>query len=406
MTEPSVANSGILAAGKDPRTIITPHAFSVAEGLLYTPLASPLKRGIAICIDGLLISVLAEDAGVVFVALVLLTSYLGKRLGGFGRWAKIALYTLMTVVMIYAVSDNFTTTDADTDTKAPVTVPEAISVLPKVIALSLCDDASCAQSKASELADSLAASNIAREDAEAMLFAPLDELDIPDLDKAALKAQLTAKLQQLPAKAQATTQAPATKEPATKESGNQAPSIQAPVSQAPDNPALEDQAPDNRAPESQASDNQSVAVNNLLNDIADKDKVASAPVTLPISAAGDDSGSKYSLIEWAKGILNDLGLGFGWAAFYFTVFTAWFDGQTLGKKLMGIRVISLDGSKLGLWDAFWSLRRLWRRFCHRSAGFYAGILGRQPSGDSGQNFGHSGHRFNQAQAVAGAGHDA
>ncbi len=358
MTEPSVANSGILAAGKDPRTIITPHAFSVAEGLLYTPLASPLKRGIAICIDGLLISVLAEDAGVVFVALVLLTSYLGKRLGGFGRWAKIALYTLMTVVMIYAVSDNFTTTDADTDTKAPVTVPEAISVLPKVIALSLCEDASCAQSKASELADSLAVSNITREDAEAMLFAPLDELDIRDLDKAALKAQLTAKLQQLPAKAQATTQAPATKEPATKESGNQASRIQAPVSQAPDNPALEDQA----------SDNQSVAVNNLLNDIADKEKVAPAPVTLPISADGDDSGSKYSLIEWAKGILNDLGLGFGWAAFYFTVFTAWFDGQTLGKKLMGIRVISLDGSKLGLWDAF-------GRYGGYGAGFATGLLG-------------------------------
>lgn len=363
MTEPSVANSGILAAGKDPRTIITPHAFSVAEGLLYTPLASPLKRGIAICIDGLLISVLAEDAGVVFVALVLLTSYLSKRLGGFGRWAKIALYTLMTVVMIYAISDNFTTTDADTDTKAPVTVPEAISVLPKVIALSLCDDASCAQSKASELADSLAASNIAREDAEAMLFAPLDELDIPDLDKAALKAQLAGKLQQLPAKAQATIQAPA-----TKESGNQAPRIQAPVSQAPDNPALEDQAPDNQAHESQASDNQSVAVNNLLNDIADKEKVAPAPVTLPISAAEDDSGSKYSLIEWAKGILNDLGLGFGWAAFYFTVFTAWFDGQTLGKKLMGIRVISLDGSKLGLWDAF-------GRYGGYGAGFATGLLG-------------------------------
>lgn len=368
MTEPSVANSGILAAGKDPRTIITPHAFSVAEGLLYTPLASPLKRSIAICIDGLLISVLAEDAGVVFVALVLLTSYLGKRLGGFGRWAKIALYTLMTVVMIYAVSDNFTTTDADTDTKAPVTVPEAISVLPKVIALSLCEDASCAQSKASELADSLAASNIAREDAEAMLFAPLDELDIPDLDKAALKAQLAGRLQQLPAKAQATIQAPATKEPATKESGNQVSRIQAPVSQAPDNPAIEDQAPDNQAPESQASDNQSFAANNLLNDIADTEKVARAPVTLPISADGDDSGSKYSLIEWAKGILNDLGLGFGWAAFYFTVFTAWFDGQTLGKKLMGIRVISLDGSKLGLWDAF-------GRYGGYGAGFATGLLG-------------------------------
>lgn len=80
MTKPQANHTGALPGGKDPRTIITPHAFSVNEGLLYTPLASPVKRALAISIDGLVIAVLAEEAGVVFVLLVLLASYLNKRL--------------------------------------------------------------------------------------------------------------------------------------------------------------------------------------------------------------------------------------------------------------------------------------------------------------------------------------
>ncbi len=81
-----------------------------------------------------------------------------------------------------------------------------------------------------------------------------------------------------------------------------------------------------------------------------------------------EEGDKYSLLSWAKGMLNDLGLGFGWAAFYFTVFTAWFDGQTLGKKLFRIRVVQLDGTGLSLWDAF-------GRYGGYGAGFATGLLG-------------------------------
>jgi len=78
--------------------------------------------------------------------------------------------------------------------------------------------------------------------------------------------------------------------------------------------------------------------------------------------------AQYSLLAWAKGMLNDLGLGFGWAAFYFTLFTAWFDGQTLGKKIMRVRVIALGGGKLSLWDAF-------GRYGGYGAGFATGLLG-------------------------------
>ncbi len=76
----------------------------------------------------------------------------------------------------------------------------------------------------------------------------------------------------------------------------------------------------------------------------------------------------YSIIEWIKGIINDLGLGFGWATFYFTAFIALGQGQTLGKKLLGIKVLQLDGTPLSLWDSF-------GRYGGYGAGLATGLLG-------------------------------
>tara|TARA_B110000208_G_scaffold191005_1_gene256445 strand:- start:2316 stop:2771 length:456 start_codon:yes stop_codon:yes gene_type:complete len=76
----------------------------------------------------------------------------------------------------------------------------------------------------------------------------------------------------------------------------------------------------------------------------------------------------YSIMEWLKGIIEDLGLGFGWAAFYFTVFTAVWHGQTPGKKALGIRVFQLDGTPLSMWDSF-------GRYGGYGAGLATGLLG-------------------------------
>ena len=76
----------------------------------------------------------------------------------------------------------------------------------------------------------------------------------------------------------------------------------------------------------------------------------------------------YSIIEWVKGIINDLGLGFCWATFYFTAFIALGQGQTLGKKLLGIKVLQLDGTPLSLWDSF-------GRYGGYGAGLATGLLG-------------------------------
>lgn len=76
----------------------------------------------------------------------------------------------------------------------------------------------------------------------------------------------------------------------------------------------------------------------------------------------------YSIIELVKGVANDLGLGFGWAAFYFTAFTALWQGQTPGKKLFSIRVLQLDGTPLSFWDSF-------GRYGGYGAGISTGLLG-------------------------------
>lgn len=86
---------------------------------------------------------------------------------------------------------------------------------------------------------------------------------------------------------------------------------------------------------------------------------------------GNDRSNKdavYKGFAWLQGLIEDLGIGFGWAAFYFTMFTAIWHGQTPGKKLFSIRVIQLDGTPLSIWDSF-------GRYGGYGAGIATGLLG-------------------------------
>ncbi|WP_286272975.1 RDD family protein [Thalassotalea sp. PP2-459] len=73
-------------------------------------------------------------------------------------------------------------------------------------------------------------------------------------------------------------------------------------------------------------------------------------------------------VEWSQSVVKDLGLGFGWAALYFSVLTAIWHGQTPGKKLLKIRVVQLDGTPLSVWDSF-------GRYGGYGAGLATGLLG-------------------------------
>ena len=74
------------------------------------------------------------------------------------------------------------------------------------------------------------------------------------------------------------------------------------------------------------------------------------------------------LISWFDNLVEELGLGFGWAALYFSIFTAWWKGQTPGKKLMGMKVIKLDNKPLNLWESF-------GRYGGYAAGLATGLTG-------------------------------
>jgi hypothetical protein len=81
-----------------------------------------------------------------------------------------------------------------------------------------------------------------------------------------------------------------------------------------------------------------------------------------------ESAGPRGLMGWIRGAFDELGFGFGWASVYMTVMLSWWKGQTLGKRLMGIRVRRLDGGPITWWVAF-------ERAGGYAAGFATGLLG-------------------------------
>ena len=76
----------------------------------------------------------------------------------------------------------------------------------------------------------------------------------------------------------------------------------------------------------------------------------------------------FSLIDSIKNVLGDVGFDFGWAAVYWTLLTGWWNGQTIGKRLFGLRVIQLNGKPFTMWDSF-------NRCGGYAAGVATGLLG-------------------------------
>ncbi|MDO6710457.1 RDD family protein [Aliiglaciecola sp. 2_MG-2023] len=101
---------------------------------------------------------------------------------------------------------------------------------------------------------------------------------------------------------------------------------------------------------------------------AEADKVAKEEQAIVDVKPKTKSIQDYSIVKWFKGIASDLGIGFGWAAVYFTGLMVLLKGQTIGKKLFGIKVIKLDGSSLNVWESF-------GRYGGYGAGLATGLLG-------------------------------
>lgn len=77
---------------------------------------------------------------------------------------------------------------------------------------------------------------------------------------------------------------------------------------------------------------------------------------------------KLKLGEHVSGFLDDLGAGLGWGIVYFSLLPAWWGGQTVGKKLLRLRVVELTGQPM-------TVMRNLKRYGGYAAGLATGGLG-------------------------------
>ena len=97
---------------------------------------------------------------------------------------------------------------------------------------------------------------------------------------------------------------------------------------------------------------------------ATKLRIAQLEGELAEARAPKSFSLKERFDDWAE----DVGLGLSWAIAYFTLLPAWWNGQTLGKKLFGLRVVELTGKPITVMRAF-------KRYGGYAAGMATGFFG-------------------------------
>lgn len=326
MTEPAAlpeaaaADHGALSR-KETREIVTPYAFEVSSDLLGTVLATPLQRAIAIAIDGLLILMLASASLLVVLPLMLYLCWLRWQLK---KYCQVAALTVLTLLLCSSFNwmPEFW---QDADTKNAPSANNnshqfdfiSAAVLTKA-ALTFNDEScqqACIDEELAEMSEQLQETGMASQDAESVFKELLLLTKLPALEQQQLLERTMQAYTAATAQAKVETSA-------------------------------------------EASANSDKAA-------ADKTASAAEPAT---KHWYQPSAGTQSVLGWVQGILADFGLGFGWAVFYFTLLTGWGHGQTIGKKLMKIKVIQLDGRELSFWDAF-------SRQGGYGAGFATGLIG-------------------------------
>ncbi len=346
---------------EETKQYLTPFAFKMDESLFGLPLASPSRRGIALLIDFSLIAMLSDISGIFLAFAVAVTLYyLGNKKRAQERGKKkghkrraimrfIAAFivfivlldslpTLFDHVSIEEGGSEVSSEDISLSFTEVLTLTATAIPAMKAIADSDCQAFDCWKTQLDLLAIQMA--NVSYEGDIKVTKAQLTDIftDIGKEIELPLNEQhqLTASMQNNFEKE------------FSRLSGEDTLALSKSEFEASENIATPD-IPDNDAILVLADDAKLTDVDKLKEEEKSKKPV-------------------YSIIEWVKGIIEDLGLGFGWATFYFTAFIALGKGQTLGKKLLGIKVLQLDGTPLSFWDSF-------ERYGGYGAGLATGLLG-------------------------------
>ncbi|HEX2203315.1 MAG TPA: RDD family protein [Longimicrobium sp.] len=359
------------------RSNITPESFAVAPHLLGLPLARPSRRLMAILIDLALVAALVNLGGFVFglAAALAFFRFASKALGRgdrlISRAARVTFRVLGAVILFVLALDawdRFTGDDDPSDTReeraegAPEPPPApgggtevrgeglagvvgAVGMVREIAALQGAPDSAAAHAATLRLVERMRAMGSTdaqiRETAESLAEDEEEEED----EKTWLKGAVAAALAGLPQAAEA------------------------PPAVAPDSLARLYASAAGR--DSVAADTLGRRLGSALaRDSLDglREEVRSLTSATEGLQEALEAEKDRGLLQSVLAFLNDLGLGFGWTGLYFTAFTALWKGQTPGKRLLGIRVVRLNGQPVTLWAAF-------ERFGGYAAGLFTGLLG-------------------------------
>jgi hypothetical protein len=324
---------------------ITPDFFSVARELIGRPLATPSRRAVAMAVDGILVAILVQAGGVFLglaaVFVLLRASRRSEKTGYLRSSVRFALRGVAAIVLFVVVMQAWdfgeekiseqrndedrvageASTDPETgDLNLDFPPGEGLSTAANLAGLATADEpgeVATYTRKVLEAAKRAGASDRQLRDVRPELVKMLGE-DSTSENIAALDSVLIAVVGQAPAAADS------------------------PISR---------------------EDSLRAVIADLRTDVKRLDDRGDR-LAKELEEARESRGVR----SYLSGIFDDLGLGFGWAAVYFTAFLAMMRGQTPGKKLLGIRVIRLDGKPLGWWIAF-------ERFGGYAASFSVGLLG-------------------------------
>jgi hypothetical protein len=330
---------------KETRDVITPYAFEVAPHLLGSPLASPTRRAISILIDLGLVALLSGVSGILLALVIGLLFWRGANRLVKNKGSRAVIYSLRVLSTLLAVGaalviveriieeathTNYSATEIETEVQSEDAIKTVVfsgkyllqgkRVIDQ-IERGECVPLNCWQALADQFTTDLVEIEL-QQDVTLQMINQFVEMTADKLEPQQAKildeyvhASYTNKMNLY---------------------------IE-------NNPVIGGA----NMHENQTANEQKI------DDVAD------------IYAGVDNKTSRqpeYSLISWMKGIIADLGLGFGWAAAYFTGTMVLLNGQTVGKKLIGIKVIKLDGSTLNVWESF-------GRYGGYGAGLATGLLG-------------------------------
>lgn len=344
---------------EETREILTPFAFEVDKTLFGLTLAAPYKRAFAILIDLIAIAILSSAPGELLAIVLAITFYKlgskssmnaagktrGTRRKRFARFIGAFILFILLIDMLPKVVNHFSPEDTDdsylkdsgivttgkTDLAATLILAATSKSVIDVVSKSDCHILECWQVELVDAInfDALSKISIESKFAKEAFSSIAEETNLNKADQNVLVDFLMIKLHD------------------SSPSG----SVEKLTS---DRLASDILSADSDSIHDLSTINASELNNSNENELEPNTEKQSKPV--------------YSIIKYIKGIIDDLGLGFGWAAFYFTVLTSVWQGQTIGKKLFSIKVLQLDGTRLSLWDSF-------GRYGGYGAGLATGLLG-------------------------------